>query len=119
MCQANGKEWSNYKRLKTTTEYWQGLEADIGITISALILEIKGGGDGSGSTEQSTWVHPEVAVDLGQWVSTPFRIWVNRTITRFMVHQQQFLQPVAAKARQAIARLQPYWRKISCNQSFS
>jgi hypothetical protein len=84
MCQANGKLWNDYKRLKKTTEYWQGLEGDMGIPISGLILDIPGSGD-----EQSTWVHPEVAMDLGQWVSTPFRIWVNPAIARFMVHQQQ------------------------------
>jgi hypothetical protein len=89
------------------------LENDLGITRSFLILEIGGFGD-----KQSTWVHPEIAIDVGAWVFIPFRIWVNRTIVGFILHQQ-FLRPVAAKARQAIARLQRYWRKISCNQSFS
>ncbi|WP_414587044.1 KilA-N domain-containing protein [Scytonema sp. PCC 10023] len=85
--------WSDYK-LKSITEYWQGLETDIGIPISSLILEIDGFGD-----EQSTWVHPEIAIDLGAWVSVPGRIWVNRAIAfgtalwaiaRFILHQQHF-----------------------------
>jgi len=57
---ANRKLWSDYKRLKTTIEYCQGLEADTGIPVSALILEID-----SFEEEQSTWVHPEKLSSLG------------------------------------------------------
>lgn len=76
MCQANGKLWGHYAARKSSKAYWKGLADDIWIPISSLIVQVDGYGD-----EQATWVHPEVAVDLAQWVSVPFKIWANRTLT--------------------------------------
>lgn len=77
MCKANAKQWGHYAERKASKTYWQGLADDLGIPISSLIIQVDAYGD-----EQATWVHPEVATDLAQWVSTPFRIWANRTLTR-------------------------------------
>lgn len=77
MCQANGKRWNDYARLKGSQSYWQGLSDDTQIPVSSLIIQVEAYGNG-----QATWVHPEVATDLAQWVSTPFRIWANRTLTK-------------------------------------
>ena len=77
MCKANGREWSAYARRKTSKAYWEGLANDLRKCISSLIIQIDAYGD-----EQATWVHPEIAVDLAQWVSVPFKIWANRNLTR-------------------------------------
>ncbi|WP_226889814.1 KilA-N domain-containing protein [Nostoc sp. MG11] len=83
MCAANAKLWGHYKERKSTKAYWLELSNDIGITISSLIIEVSG----RGST-QGTWVHPEVAIDLAQWVSIGFRVWANRTLMKVMLTQQ-------------------------------
>lgn len=75
MCQANGKRWGNYKQLKSTQAYWQALADDTGIPVSSLVIEIEAFGD-----LQGTWVHPEIAIDLSQWVSIEFRLWANRVL---------------------------------------
>lgn len=79
MCQANGKQWGHYAERKSSKAYWEALSIDIGIPISSLIIQINAYGD-----EQGTWVHPEIAMDLAQWVSIPFRIWANRNLTKIV-----------------------------------
>ncbi len=79
MCKANGREWSSYARRKSSKAYWEGLANDLQICISSLIIHVEAYGN-----EQATWVHPEIAVDLAQWVSVPFKIWANRTLTKIV-----------------------------------
>ncbi|MCC5640808.1 KilA-N domain-containing protein [Nostoc sp. CHAB 5844] len=87
MCHANNKSWGHYKERKSTKAYWTALSNDIGIPISSLIIEI----DGYGSS-QGTWVHPEIAIDLAQWVSVEFRLWANRTLMKVMTAQEPVQQ---------------------------
>ncbi|MEJ1930067.1 KilA-N domain-containing protein [Nostoc sp. NIES-2111] len=72
MCKANGKFLADYLKLKSTKQYLQALSNDMNIITSLLVIEIQGYG-----SEQSTWVHPEIAIDIARWVSVDFRIWAN------------------------------------------
>ncbi|AUB41644.1 Protein of unknown function DUF1392 [Nostoc flagelliforme CCNUN1] len=63
------------------------LEANMKILISLLVIDIQGYG-----SEQSTWIHPEIAIDLARWVSVEFRIWANRTLMKVMLSTQ--VEPV-------------------------
>lgn len=81
MCQACGKLFADWMRLKSTTDYLQALESDMGIPISRLV-EIKKGN--SSNFEQGTWVHSEVSIDLAQWLNMQLRIQVNRWIVELM-----------------------------------
>ncbi|AVH63877.1 KilA-N domain-containing protein [Nostoc sp. 'Peltigera membranacea cyanobiont' N6] len=87
MCHANNKSWGHYKERKSTKAYWTALSNDIGIPISSLVIEV----DGYGSS-QGTWIHPEIAIDLAQWVSVEFRIWANRTLMKVMMSQEPVQQ---------------------------
>ncbi|MBD2492564.1 KilA-N domain-containing protein [Aulosira sp. FACHB-615] len=80
MCKANGKFLADYTKLKSTKQYLQALSNDMKIIISSLVIEIQAHG-----SEQSTWLHPEIAVDLARWVSVEFRVWANRTLTKIIV----------------------------------
>ncbi|MCG6134709.1 MAG: KilA-N domain-containing protein [Nostoc sp. LLA-1] len=95
MCHANKKSWGHYKERKSTKAYWTALSNDIGIPISSLIIEIDGYGNSQGA-----WIHPEIAIDLAQWVSVEFRIWANRTLMKVImgiesVQQQSMHDPSA------------------------
>lgn len=90
MCKVANRRWNNYWRQKETQEYLLALAKELGLTVivknpvtliraTALIQIIQGG-----NSQQGTWVHPEVATDLAQWVSVLFRIRVNRWIVRWM-----------------------------------
>ncbi|ACC85248.1 KilA-N domain-containing protein [Nostoc punctiforme] len=74
---------------KSTKAYWLELSNDIGIPISSLIIEVEGRG-----SIQGTWVYPEVAIDLAQWVSIPFRIWANRTLMKVMFSSEVEQEPI-------------------------
>jgi hypothetical protein len=80
MCQAAGKLWADYRRLKTTGEFFDALSADMGIPISDLIQSFKGGDP----QLQGTWVHPQVAVHLAQWLSPEFAVKVSKWVYDWM-----------------------------------
>jgi hypothetical protein len=90
MCKAHNKEWRYYWRLPSTQEYVNALALDLGVPVivnnptcknytSALVVTFRGG-----NSQQGTWVHPEVAVDLAAWISVEFRILVNRWVREWM-----------------------------------
>ncbi|MET4727387.1 hypothetical protein ABIE09_001181 [Lysobacter enzymogenes] len=79
MCQAVGKLFADYQRLATTQAYLGELSTDMGIPISQLIQSVKGG---SGS--QGTWVHPDVAIHLAQWLSPKFAVAVSKWVREWL-----------------------------------
>jgi len=98
MCEVAGKRWDNYFRLKSTEEYLSVLSTDLKLGLieknpfphigATALIQVFQGGDYS---QQGTWVHPEVAVDLAKWLSPEFRMLVNRWVVQWMSgsHQQQ------------------------------
>lgn len=104
MCNANGKKYADYKRLKSTSEYINALSADMGIPISQVVVEVQASGD-----EQGTWGHIEVAIDLARWVSVDFRIWSNRVL--WCVIKGDF-KPLTDEAEQAKIKLDAIWKEL-------
>jgi hypothetical protein len=82
MCQATGKLLGNYLRNATTKDFLEELSSVMRIRITDLILVKQGGIPAL----QGTWVHPDVAVSLGQWCSAYYGVavaqWVNAWRTR-------------------------------------
>ncbi len=73
MCKASGKKWNDYYRLSSTNAYLSELSAVTGIPATDLIQVIQGG-----TPElQDTWVHPQVSINLGQWLSPQFAVLVS------------------------------------------
>lgn len=61
ICQAVGKQFNDYSRLKNTREFIKELSTATGIPVAQLIQSIMGGI----ADTQGTWVHPDVAIHLG------------------------------------------------------
>ncbi len=80
MCKAVGKLFADYRRLTNTEAFLQELSSDMGIPISGLVLAIKGGRP----DEQGAWVHPDVAINLGQWCSPKFAVAVSKWVREWM-----------------------------------
>jgi hypothetical protein len=80
MCQAAGKEWSAYRRLGVTNEFLEHLESVLKISRTELVQSISGGEP----RLQGTWVHPQVAINLGQWVSPAFAVQVSQWVYDWM-----------------------------------
>ena len=81
MCKAAGKSIADFNRLSTTKAFLDELSSDMGIPISQLIQVLRPGGDGSG---QGTWVHPDVAIHLAQWLSPKFAVMVTKWVREWM-----------------------------------
>lgn len=80
MCKACGKQINDYLRLKSTDEFLIELSTDTGIPVSMLVQIVKGGY----AELQGTWVHPDVAINLGQWCSPKFAVAVSKWIREWM-----------------------------------
>lgn len=83
MCQATGKAFADYGRLSTTKAFLQALHADMGIPMSELIQMVRGGF----SELQGTWVHPQVAIHLAQWLSPAFSVQVSKWVFEWLSGQ--------------------------------
>lgn len=80
MCQAAGKRWNDYRRLLTTDPFLAELSAATGIPAAELIQSLSGGTPHL----QGTWVHPQVAINLGQWCSPKFAVMVTKWVYDWM-----------------------------------
>lgn len=76
MCKACGKQIGHYWELGVTKAFLEALSTDIGMTISELVHAVKGGMP----KLQGTWVHPQVAINLGQWLSPQFAVAVSKWV---------------------------------------
>lgn len=80
LCQASGKKLSHYLENKNTQEFIAALSADAGIPASDLVIVTKGGNPRT----QGTWIHPDMAVNLGQWCSPKFAVAVSKWVREWM-----------------------------------
>jgi hypothetical protein len=80
MCQAAGKQFNDYARLGSTRPFVTELSAETGIPVTELIQSVRGGIP----TEQGTWVHPQVAIHLAQWLSARFAVRVTAWVYEWL-----------------------------------
>jgi hypothetical protein len=80
MCKAVGKNFSDYRRLVPTEGFLKELSSAVGIPVANLVISIQGGKP----LEQCTWVHPDVAINLGQWCSPKFAVAVAMWVRDWM-----------------------------------
>jgi len=88
MCKATGKEWKHYNELESTKAFLKELsevekcdiKASARMTTTALVYSIQGGHP----ELQGTWIHPQVAINLGQWLSPIFAVRVSKWILDWM-----------------------------------
>ena len=83
LCKQAGKLFGNYNQTAQTQAFLSELSAVIGIPITALVqvVQVVQGGQ---PELQGTWVHPKVAVHLGQWLSPAFAVQVSEWVFDWM-----------------------------------
>lgn len=80
MCKAAGKAWANYHQNDTTKSFLAALEGSLGIPRDHIVQSISTGpNEGRG-----TWVHPQIAVHLAQWLSAEFAVKVSQWVVEWM-----------------------------------
>lgn len=80
MCKAVGKQFNDYARIGPTQAFLKELSSETGTPVSELIQILKGGD----TRVQGTWVHPDVAINLGQWCSPKFAVAVSRWVREWL-----------------------------------
>ena len=97
MCKTAGKLLGDYTRRKSTKAFLEELSSVMGIPITGLVQVMQGGIP----ELQGTWVHPRVAINLGQWLSPVFAVQVNEWVFDWMegrlrghmpLHVRRYLQ---------------------------
>lgn len=80
MCKAAGKQFNEYTSKSSTSAFLVELAAETGISVSELVQVVKGGKPHL----QGSWVHPQVAIHLAQWVSAKFAVQVSKWVFDWM-----------------------------------
>jgi hypothetical protein len=80
MCRAAGKEWANYHQNATTKAFIKALEGSLGIPRHPVIHSILTGPN----EHRGTWVHPQVAIHLAQWLSAEFAVLVSEWVFEWL-----------------------------------
>ena len=80
MCNAVGKRFNDYSRLNTTADFINELSGSAGIPADLLVYtNVVGPND-----QRGTWVHPHIAINLGQWCSPKFAVAVSKWVQEWM-----------------------------------
>jgi len=77
------KEWPDYQKLISTTKFFNALSADLGQHQDELVISTQGI-EGEDRRNQGTWGHPQIAIDLAQWLSPEFKVKVTKWVFEWM-----------------------------------
>lgn len=80
MCKAAGKEWSHYAANASTREFLTALQGSLGIPRDLIVRTIQTGPN----EHRGTWVHPQVAINLAQWLSPDFAVLVSEWVFEWL-----------------------------------
>lgn len=79
LCKAADKRWHNYVRNETTGNFLRALSAKTETAVALLVQQTT-----SDFGVTSVWVHPKVALHLGQWLSADFAVQVTEWVYDWM-----------------------------------
>jgi hypothetical protein len=80
LCKAGGKQLNDWKRLQKTQTFIKVLSSSTGIPVDDLIKYNTGS-----NKERATWVHPQVAINIAQWISPKFDVMVSAWVYEVMM----------------------------------
>ena len=80
LCKAGGKQFKHWNSSEKNKAFLRVLSVMVGIQTIKLIKMSKGG-----NGERHTWVHPQVAINIAQWISPYFDVKVSAWIYEVMM----------------------------------
>ena len=86
LCKAGKKKFNDWFQTNETKQLIQALVYNTGIPALDLI-DVKKGGNHSGS-----WIHPDLALQLSQWISPHFGLQVKKIIDEMKIKEQKQVQ---------------------------
>ena len=84
LCKAGGKKFNDWNRLDKTKKYLQVLSLETGIPVSSLI-KVGSGYKNNVSNMKETWAHPQVSINIAQWISPEFDVLVSKWVYEIML----------------------------------
>lgn len=79
LCRAAGKRWNDYFDPKRSQDFFEALSRKTGKPVLVLIQRVR-----SEEGIASTWIHPQIAIHLGQWLSADFAVQVSEWVHEWM-----------------------------------
>ena len=76
LCKAGGKKYNDWYRLQRSEQFLTELSRSAGIPADLLIQVISRGP----SENRGSWCHPQVAINIAQWISPKFDVLVSKHI---------------------------------------
>jgi hypothetical protein len=84
LCKAGGKQFKHWNSIDKTKKFLQILSTAVGKTTSDLI-KLGTGAKTENDTKNHTWVHPQVAINIAQWISPEFDVLVSKWVYEIML----------------------------------
>ena len=82
LCKAGGKKYNDWYRLEKTQSFLKELSCVAGYPATHLVSSIQGGK----AENQGTWAHPQVAINIAQWISPIFDVKVSKWVFELMLN---------------------------------
>jgi len=80
LCKAGGKQFKHWNSIDRTKKFLDVLSSTVGIP-SVELLKQEQGGNG----ERHTWAHPQVSINIAQWISPEFDVLVSKWVYEIML----------------------------------
>jgi len=80
LCKAGGKEFKSWNRLDKTKRFLDVLSSTVKIHTVELLKQEQGG-----NGERHTWAHPQVSINIAQWISAEFDVLVSKWVYEIML----------------------------------
>ena len=80
LCKAGGKHFKNWNQNEKTKRFLEVLSSTAGIPTVELLKQEQGG-----NRERHTWAHPQVAINIAQWISPEFDVLVSKWVYEIML----------------------------------
>ena len=84
LCKAGGKEFKSWNRLDKTKRFLDVLSLAVKIHTSSLIKVGSGHKIGNNNISE-TWAHPQIAINIAQWISAEFDVLVSKWVYEIML----------------------------------
>jgi hypothetical protein len=81
LCKAGGKEFKHWNSIKKTEGFLNALSRSVGIPTDLLVKSVKEGIN----ENRKTWAHPQVAINIAQWISPEFDVLVSKWVFEIML----------------------------------
>ena len=80
LCKAGGKQFKHWNSIDKTKRFLDVLSSTVGIPAVELLKQEQGG-----NGERHTWSHPQVSINIAQWISPEFDVLVSKWVYEIML----------------------------------